>query len=71
MKLKTLKDLKSIATPMNNLVSKQELKEEAIKWVKNYRRLRKEANDLGAEISYKAKEDVLMEFHNITEEDLK
>lgn len=56
MKLKTLKDIDR----GSNKVWKYELKQEAIKWIKFH-------------LSKKrfAKAHSLMEFHNITEEDLK
>jgi len=82
MKLKTLKDLKTPKLKVefldkNKLCSRVELKQEAIKWIKE---LKKDYSD---EISRKifkgliTKEDykgailILARFFNITEEDLK
>ena len=71
MKLKTLKDLEVeelddgyVDEPdIKELVYKKELKAEAVKWVKVYR---KDGNSLSKQIA-----EEFMEFFNITEEDLK
>ena len=68
MKLKTLKDFKlrkedgTIRINSRNLTL-DEIKAEAIKWVKNERSYHNKYRD--------ARADVLMELHDITEEDLK
>ena len=68
MKLKTLKDLKSCEycsetidrdRTQNTCVEKKDLKQKAIKWIKHSLKYRRNM--------YK----MFMEFHNITEEDLK
>jgi len=62
MKLKTLKDLRRPSSnyyyPNNSFVTKQQLKAEAVKWVKNMREL--------PDARY-----MFRKFFNITEEDLK
>ena len=71
MKLKTLKDLdwllwrdkKDVDSMEDELIHIQELKAEAVKWVKVYR---KDGNSLSKQIA-----EEFMEFFNITEEDLK
>ena len=62
MKLKTLKDIeKEVYEKMGiSLIHPGKIKAEAIKWVKYFRK-----------IPDSIEEDKFMEFHNITEEDLK
>ena len=60
MKLKTLKDIGSIDHPFSYVADKEELKQEAIKWVKNCEK--EEYNEAAR---------VLKKMFNITEEDLK
>ena len=70
MKLKTLKDLSVHQTGGTDCVLTWELKAEAIKWVKFYR-----AQNHGAQIpellGESASAQALIDFHNITSEDLK
>ena len=60
--LKTLKDLMGVEANDKAYVSYDELKAEAIKWVKETRRINPEK---------RIDCHLFMEFHNITEEDLK
>ena len=66
MKLKTLKDLRRPSSnyyyPNNSFVTKQQLKAEAVKWVKDF--------DCEYKRSITAI-DFMKKFFNITEEDLK
>ena len=60
MELKTLKDLNlACGEDIDDAVYIDELKAEAIKWVKHWKKY-----------SYNNKADAIMEFFNITEEDL-
>jgi len=63
MELKTLKDMNF----MKQFKVKDELKQEAIKWVKFYDRMLRE----GADDYYKGRRDMIATFADITEEDLK
>ncbi len=69
MKLKTVKDFECAICggkkchKDSRAINQKELKAEAIKWVKNEREYHNKFRD--------ARANVLMEFHNITEEDLK
>lgn len=82
MKPKTLKDMRYIPAwkllgknkaiqfkryKDGELCKYKELKQEAIKWVKKYRRL---GNEINSEY-YRGKADGIMELNNITEEDLR
>ena len=71
--LKTLKDIKGIIPPMSRdrFVEVDELKHEAIKWVKKWFNESKTAIDREKWNFYIGKAHSLMEFHNITEEELK
>lgn len=83
MKLKTLDDLikeKIIAMKKEGLllhpasempISPRVLKQEAIKWVKFYKRKLKEAQSSMLKGYYQGKFEATMEQNNITEEDLK
>jgi len=64
MKLKTLKDIGSIDHPFSDVADKEELKQEAIKWVKFYR------INMGITSRYEERAISLIEFFNIKEEDL-
>ena len=63
MKLKTLKDLKKYGDWTDKLVMEKDLREEAIKWVKEFRSKEKIYFDITASWFQK--------FFNITEDDLK
>ncbi len=64
-KLKTLKDI------LGNEMWRKVIKEEAIKWVKFYKKRLKEVNSILLKAYYQGKFEATMKLHNITEEDLK
>ncbi len=67
--LKTLKDLQEITSSQK--VLKMELRQEAIKWIKEYQIKSKNAHIQLNAFYYDGYVDGLKEFHNITDEDLK
>ncbi len=76
MKLKTLKDIKGEGEGHNKDCCKRCIREEAIKWDKYYESLKIiiDSNIKVGKINnmiMEAKKNVLIEFHNITEDDLK
>ena len=64
MTLRTLKDFEKGG------LSLDDIRQEAIKWVKNKREKKKELETKGANWYAKGYEHALVDFHNITEEDL-
>lgn len=66
--LKTLKDMDFINELEGNIIAIEELKAEAVKWVKE---LNKDRTDFNGILLGKIKASVLMDFFNLTEEDLK
>ncbi len=78
MKLKTLKDIKkqdfskvSQEFVLGFLTALDLSKKEAIKWVKNKREKKKTIETKGAKMYAQGYIDALIDFHNITEEELK
>ena len=85
MKLKTLNDLKKHVRgdyirkvkhpyskgPLVHIVKFKELKAEAVKWVKHFKSNIKETDDFNLKTVNHGSVVVLMDFFNLTEEDLK
>jgi len=66
MKLKTLKDLEELPVE-TSITAYKRIKQEAIKWVKEWLKTDKECWGCSDNSSYL----LFMKFHNITEDDLK
>lgn len=78
MKLKTLKDLpiSPLRKPKGTELAyldwfKEQLKAEAIRWVKVYKSISKDADDIREKQEFWGRSNALIDFHNITSEDLK
>ena len=70
-KLKTLKDIEQVSSADREWISKPQLKQEAIKWVKEENKQWQESLGERNNVPISPRSIMMMEFHNITEEDLK